>query len=111
MRGTGNTAFSAREESMRESIRNGEDLAIALRKTGVFPEDFLNIVESAEEGGRVSEVMRHQTEFYEEETRRHLTILTTTASWGVYFLVACLIIFMIFRIFSSYLGLIDSFSH
>jgi type IV pilus assembly protein PilC len=108
MRGTGNTAFTAREDQMRESIRNGEDLALALRKTGVFPEDFLNIVESAEEGGRVSEIMRHQTEFYEEETRRRLTILTTTASWTVYALVACLIIFMIFRIFISYISLLDS---
>jgi type II secretory pathway component PulF len=108
MRGTGNTAFTAREDQMRESIRNGEDLALALRKTGVFPEDFLNIVESAEEGGRVSEIMRHQTEFYEEETRRRLTILTTTASWTVYALVACLIIFMIFRIFTSYISLLDS---
>jgi type IV pilus assembly protein PilC len=109
MRGTGNNAFTGREEIVREAIRNGEDLTSALRKSNLFPEDFLNIVETGEEGGRIGEVMRHQAEYYEEETRRKLTILTRCASWGVYLCVACMIIFMIFRIFSSYLSLLSSF--
>jgi type II secretory pathway component PulF len=70
------------------------------RKTGVFPEDFLDIVESAEEAGRISEVMRHQREYYEGETRRRLTTLTTIASWAFFFGGA----WLIFRILPSFIS-------
>jgi type II secretory pathway component PulF len=108
MRGTGNAAFTAREETVREAIRLGDDLTVALRKAGIFPEEFLNIMETAEESGRISEVMRHQADYYEEESRRRLATLTRVASVSVYFGVACLIIFMIFRIFTSYIMMLNS---
>jgi type IV pilus assembly protein PilC len=100
MRATGNGAFRARVDNLRKSIRNGEGLPLALRKTDVFPEDFLDIVESAEEAGRLSEALRHQTNFYEEETRRRLTTLTTIASWAFFLGGACLI----FRILPSFIS-------
>jgi type IV pilus assembly protein PilC len=107
LRATGNAAFAAREEVVLDSVRSGEELTLALTKAGVFPEDFLNIMASAEEGGRVSEVMRHQADYYEEEARRRMTILTRAASWGIYAAVALLIIFLIFRIALTYIGMLD----
>lgn len=107
MRGTGNAAFTSREEIVREAVRSGDDLTKALGQAGVFPEDFLNIMANAEEGGRVPEVMQHQAEYYEEESSRRLTILSRAASWGVYFIIACILIFMIMRIAGSILGLYD----
>ena len=67
----------------------------------------MNIVAVAEEGGRISEVMEHQAEQYQDESRRRLTILTQVAAWGVYGLVALLIIIVIFRIATTYIGLLD----
>ncbi len=98
MRGTGFMVFADRAEPVRQALKAGDDLALALGKSGLFPQDFLNILANAEEGGRVPEVMEHQAQFYEDESRRRLTILSQAASWGIYGLVCLMIIFMIFRL-------------
>ncbi len=57
-----------------------------------------------EESGRLTEVLRQQGEHYHDESGRRLTALTRTAGYGVWVFVAALIIFAIFRLYSSYLG-------
>lgn len=104
LRATGNDAFAVRAEEVKVAVRGGDDLAQALRETGVFPEDFLDILANAEEGGRVPEVMQHQTEHYADEARRRLTIFTHAASAGIWLMVAGTIIFLIFRIALSIYG-------
>jgi type IV pilus assembly protein PilC len=104
LQATGNAAFAAQAEYVQGSVRSGDELAAALGSSGLFPKGFINILANAEEGGRVSEVMQHEADFYEEEVRRRLTILSRAASWGVYVGVAGLIIFMIFRIALSIYG-------
>jgi type II secretory pathway component PulF len=108
LRATGNEAFAIRAEPVKQSLRRGEDLAQALEDTRIFPRDFLDILANAEEGGRVPEVMRHQSDYYTDEARRKLTILTHSASALVWLMVAGTIIFLIFRIFFGYLGMLDS---
>ena len=79
----------------------------------MFPQDFLNILSNAEEGGRVPEVMQHQAEFYEEEARRQLTILTRTVSGAIWLIVAAVLIFLIFRMYLGIYGpggMIDRFA-
>jgi type IV pilus assembly protein PilC len=110
MRGTGNAAFASHADVVRDALKEGEELSSALGKCRLFPTDFIDILANAEEGGRVPEVMRHQAEHYEEESRRYMTILTRAASWGFYAFVAGLIVFMIFRILFSYISLIDEYS-
>jgi type II secretory pathway component PulF len=110
MRATGNAAFAGRADEVRDYLKTGMDLEAALRKCGLFPENFLDILANAEEGGRVVEVMQHQAEYYEDEARRRMTILSRASSWGVYALVAALLVFMIFRIYGSYIGMIDSYT-
>lgn len=104
LRATGNAAFAVRADKVRETLRGGEELTTALDRGGIFPQDFLNILATAEEGGRVPEVMAQQAEFYEEETRRRLTILTRSAATTVWLLVAFLLVFMIFKIFLGIYG-------
>jgi type IV pilus assembly protein PilC len=104
MRATGNDAFAARAESVRAAVQEGEDLTQAMRETGVFPENFLDVVANAEEGGRVPEVMEHQAEYYADEARRRLTILTHGVSGMIWLIVAGTIIFLIFKIFLSIYG-------
>jgi type II secretory pathway component PulF len=106
-RATGNEAFIARAEVACEAVRAGEELTVALTETGMFPRDFLDIMANAEEGGRVAEAMRHQADYYEEEATRRMTILTRVAGFGVWFIVAAFIVFMIFRIMLYYIGMLD----
>lgn len=107
LRATANSAYEARVDQVSDAIRNGEELTESLRITGLFTNDFLDILANAEEGGRVVEVMERQAEFYEEESTRRMAVMTQVSSWGVYLMIAIILIFMIFRIFSTYLGLID----
>jgi type IV pilus assembly protein PilC len=104
LRATGNQAFVSRSTMVEDELRTGADLSDALRQSGIFGEDFLDIMTNAEEGGRVVEVMAHQGDFYQEEAARKMTILTRSASWGFYAAVAGVLIFMIFRIFNSIYG-------
>jgi type IV pilus assembly protein PilC len=108
MRAAGNAAFADRAGAVKRRIEEGDDLTVALSAAHLFPTDFLNILANAEEGGRVTEVLQHQTDHYQEEAGRRLIILTVTASWGVWLFVAACIIFVIFRMFLSYLDLLDS---
>ena len=50
------------------------------------------------------EVMQHQTEYYADEARRRLTILTHGASVLIWLIVSGMIIFLIFKIFLSIYG-------
>ena len=57
---TGNAAYPATYERASELLKAGDDLHTSLQACHIFPDDFLNIVASAEEGGRVPEVMEQQ---------------------------------------------------
>ena len=104
LRATGNPAFESQADTVHDALRSGEELTLALSRTHVFPQNFLDIMANAEEGGRMSEVLENQAEFYEDETRRRMTILSRVAGWGVYALIGLTLIFMIFRIFLSIYG-------
>jgi type IV pilus assembly protein PilC len=109
LRATGNSAFEAQADRAVSAVKAGDDLTYALARTNVFPEDFLRILHTAEESGRLTEVMRQQADHYDEESSRRLAILTGLASYGVWFFVGAVIIFAIFRIFGSYIALLNQF--
>jgi type IV pilus assembly protein PilC len=104
---TGNAAYVVGQKKVKEALRGGKELTEALTDRLLFPEEFQNIVATGEEGGRLPEVVRHQSEHYEEEAGRRLTILTQMAGWGVWLFVAILIIICIFRIFMTYIAVIN----
>jgi type IV pilus assembly protein PilC len=102
---TGNAAYPATFEAASSALRRGDDLTTILKACAIFPRDFLDMVENAEEGGRVPEVMEKQAEFYQEESSIRLRVLMRFAGFGVWAAVAILLIFMIFRIYiTAYLG-------
>lgn len=110
LRATGNHAFMALNTQIQDALRSGDDLTVAMKDTGVFPWEFLNIISVAEESGRLPEVMRQQSEYYEEEAARRLTLLTRMSSVLVWMMVAGIIIVAIIRIFGMYIGVIESFT-
>jgi type II secretory pathway component PulF len=102
---TGNAAYPARFEEVSAVLRRGDDLTTILRACQIFPADFLDIVSNADEGGRVPEVMEQQAGFYQEEAGHRLKLLTKLGGFGVWLLIAILLIVAIFRIFfTAYLG-------
>ena len=102
---TGNAAYPARFEEAAAVLRRGDDLVTVLRACQIFPAEFLDIVATAEEAGRVPEVMEQQARYYQEEAGHRMKILTKLAGFGVWLFVAVLIIIAIFRIaMIAYIG-------
>jgi type IV pilus assembly protein PilC len=110
LRATGHNAYAAGSPVAESAIRDGDDLTLALTRTRLFSDEFLRILAVAEESGQLTEVLRHQGDHYHEEASRRLAILTSVASYAIWGLVALFIIVAIFRMYSSYLGVLQSFT-
>lgn len=101
---TGNAAFTAQTDTITQAVKQGAPMALGLTRSGLFPNDFLSLVVMAEEGGRVPEVLRQQTDYWNEEAALRLKITLRLASWAVW---ACYAVFMVSAIFNVariYLG-------
>ncbi len=110
--GTGNAAYEAVQAKVSASLKAGDDLTTALYDRTLFTEEFQNIISVAEESGRLHDVLAHQTEHYQEESRRKLQAATFVLAALIWLLVAGLIILAIFRIFiTAYLGPINEMSN
>jgi type IV pilus assembly protein PilC len=107
LRATGNEAFVAQTATVQTAVRKGDELSMALGRAGVFPSDFLHILTVAETSGRFDEVLEQQSEHYHGEAGRRLLALTFAASVLVWLLVGAVIVLVIFRIFLSYLNILD----
>lgn len=101
---TGSAFFAAKVRAVSPGVRRGRDIAEILATTGVIPEELQNIVETGEESGRLPEVMGQQALFYQDEATRKMKILTGAAAWLLYGAVAVMIIWAIFRIYSTSVG-------
>ena len=104
LRATGNAAFTVHSDRVVALVKSGREINVALRECSAFSEDFLNIVAVAEVSGQIPEVMIRQAEVYREESSRQLKKVTQLAGFAVWFMVAVLIIFAIFKIAGLYLG-------
>ena len=69
-------------------VRAGEDLHEGLRATGLFPEDYLQIVAVAESSGSVPETLQRIAPDLEADARRSLSALAAALGWVVWALVA-----------------------
>jgi type II secretory pathway component PulF len=108
LRATNNAAFYSRENRVVGCLKEGDTLTHALRDAGVFPEDYLAIVDTAEISGSEPQVFRKQAEIQNEEATRRMKLLTQAASWLVYALVAIFIIICIFQLAAQYVGALNS---
>ncbi len=108
---TSNGAYISAYPEVWSMMSRGEALGDSLAATGLFTEDYLEMVHSAEVSGTVPEMLEHLSPQFEEQARVSLRTLTTGLAWAVWAVVAMFIIFMIFRVFSIYLGILDDALH
>ncbi|HEX4143022.1 MAG TPA: type II secretion system F family protein [Pirellulales bacterium] len=108
LRSTHTARFVEQIDPIWRSIRGGRELNEAMSETGVFPRRIVDAIAVGERSGRLSETMELLSEQYQDEARAALTVLTRLAGVGVWLLVSGLIIFLIFRIFSQYLGVLNN---
>lgn len=107
LQATGNGAFVAATDRVLQAVRDGEDLTAALSRSRLFPEEFLHVLSVGEESGRLTEVLEQQGDQYQGESERRLRVLAMAASGVVWMIVGLIIVIAIFRIFLTYLGMLD----
>ena len=104
---TRNVVYTQHVPRILQSIRQGREIHEALRDTNEFPIDLLDAIQVGEESGKLVESMRTVSEHYQEAARRAMNTIAILLGVVVTGLIAALIIFLIFRLFSSYTGMIN----
>jgi len=110
LKATANYAFIGASARMGGLIKQGEDLSTVFYDSGLFPIEFLEMVQVAETSGTVPEMMKHMSPQFEDQARRSLAALATAVGWGVWAIVAAFIIFAIFSLAMFYVGTLNSFN-
>ncbi len=95
-----NGAFQTTAEPVTKEIKAGSSISESLRSHSVYPSEFVDIVETAESAGTLSESMMHQADLYNEQALHRLSILNKVLGFVVWAVVAGIIIVFIFRIFT-----------
>ncbi|HVA50465.1 MAG TPA: type II secretion system F family protein [Pirellulales bacterium] len=107
LRSTGNANYTDHTAEIVQEIRAGGEITHALADTKAFPHIFLDSVRVGEESGRLPETLALLSEQYQDQAKRAMAALTVVGGFLVWALVAGLIILVIFRVASIYLGTIN----
>jgi type IV pilus assembly protein PilC len=108
LRATANARFQVHEKDVVAVVKKGDEMAPALRATGAFPDEFLEVLVVGEETGNIAEVMGRMGANYAEDAARKMKIAAQFTSYAVYGMVAIFIIICIFRIAGVYVGAINA---
>lgn len=105
LKATANGSFIMAEPYIWEELNQGESFADALASSQLFPIQFLQFVETAEQTGTIPEQLDRMSRHFEEDANRALHRLGAIFSQVIWFLVAAMIIYFIFRIvYLVYIG-------
>jgi type IV pilus assembly protein PilC len=94
--------------AVEEQLRAGATLALALDQTRRFPLRVLETIAVGEATGNTSEVLDRLAGQFDEEARAGFEAAAKGAGFLVWAAVAGLIVVIVFRIFSSYVGAIQN---
>lgn len=104
---TGNDYFARLGPEVAMRIESGQDITSALASTGVFPSELLDHVSVGEQSGRLAETMQRLSKEYQERAASAISFISQVAGYLIWLLVVTLIVVLIFRLFSMYIGAIQ----
>jgi type IV pilus assembly protein PilC len=87
-------------------VRRGEEIASVLASYGhtLFPDPFVQSLQLGDETGRLAEILEKDAVQFREEAHRTLEIVVMVVSRIIYAMIAMMVIFCIYKIFSNSLG-------
>lgn len=89
-----------------DQLRSGHTLAEALSASGRFPPLLCEGLAVGETAGTTDTVLARLADDYDDEAARGFSMAAQAAGGGVWVVVAGMIIFVIFRLFSGYIGML-----
>ncbi|MDR1964653.1 MAG: type II secretion system F family protein [Planctomycetaceae bacterium] len=105
--GTGFAPIRDQLPVILNEIENGGTLTDAFQTAKRLDDDLLSSIDAGEQSGNLPELMHKLTNQYLQESLLHLKVLSVIGGFAVYGCIAICIIFMIFRVFSFYLGILN----
>ncbi|MEQ8786601.1 MAG: type II secretion system F family protein [Pirellulaceae bacterium] len=109
IRSTHNPYYLTHEEPVDREILAGREMHEALRSAGDYPADFVDVLETGELTGQVTESMVRLSEDYRLRSQHLLNTLTVIGGVLIFLLVALLIGGLIIMMFRNYLSMYDQF--
>jgi type IV pilus assembly protein PilC len=108
LRSTQNARYIDQIPIIESEVSAGNSIHSAFCRAGGYPADFLDTLAVGEESGKVVESMGLLARQYQEQAQAALAIAAMFAGWAVWAMIAALIIALIFRLFLSYIGMLQS---
>lgn len=105
-RAAGNPAFATRGPRAAQIITDGGTLTQALRISGLFEREYLEVIAVGEETGKLSERLDWLASHYAHRSESAIATLTRAAAILIWCIVAGFIIYFIFKFFLQYVAII-----
>lgn len=103
--------FMRHEQKVNEYLRAGNEMAVALRTTNAFPDEFIETLATGELTGQVTETMDRLSIDFRDRAKNQFRILAMIGGFLVMAFVAAILIFLIFYLFINfYLNPINEFA-
>ncbi len=105
---TGHDAYRALGPPIASGITRGMSLHASLAKTGAFPTELLDAIAVGEQSGTLAETMQRQSKEYQQRAEAAIGLLARIFGGVVWALVAVMIVVLILRVVTGYVGTINS---
>ena len=106
--GSTSRRFRSRADSAKAAVRQGRELHVVLREAQVFSPETIEAVQLGEESGRLAETLDKHYRYMRMQVKSSLAKLTYLASAFIWAIIAAILITVIFRVFTRYLGGIEN---
>ncbi len=107
LRSTHNARITDHIEAIERAVVAGDSLFEAFQETGAFPPEFLQTLNVGEESGKLVEAMGRLSVQYRSQAEAALKVSSTAGAFAVWAVIALVMVAVIFRVFSSYIGMIQ----
>ena len=107
LRSTQSARYIDQIPMIEKEVSKGNSIHEAFCRAGGYPLEFLDTLAVGEQSGKIVESMGLLARQYQERARSALATLTMLAGWVVWAAIAALLIALIFRVFSFYVGAIN----
>lgn len=102
------TPVSDNLPTILEIIRGGGSLTDAFLTADHLDGDLITSIDTGEQSGSLPELMNRMSKRYFQESLLQLKIVSTVAGFAVYGLIMAVIVFLIFRVASFYIGILNN---
>jgi type II secretory pathway component PulF len=104
LQSTSNAAFEARTDGIIALLKDGEPVSRALDQTKLFPLEYIEMVHTGEESGKMPEMFDRMAKIYFEKADQAIRAMVAAIGWLVWAAVAAVIVFYIFTFAVSYMN-------